>query len=155
MNINQPSSHAVFKRIGTSFVILARSRVEAAVRRDKWKDFWGRELLPGCEFSPIAFGGFEVGRSNLLITSLMKGLQKNDSESLTYVFCSWKHKGQLADVCLRKRKLTVNWNLTFDQISWRANVAWPLGKQHFLEFPELVRELGFLWLIWSVRKPRK
>lgn len=67
--------------------------------------------------SPIAFGGFGVGRSNLLTTSLMKGLQENHSECFTCVFCSWKHKGQLADVCLRKLKQTVDWNLTSDQKS--------------------------------------
>lgn len=58
----------------------------------------------------------------------MKGLQKNCSGSLTCVFCSLKHKGQLTDLCLRKLKPAVDWNLAFDQINWKANMAWATGK---------------------------
>lgn len=124
---NNPLRMQIFKGNNTYFVILVNSRVERAVRGDEWKDFCGENCGLNLSLLHSFWRRIGVGRSNFLISSLVKNLQENHSHS----FKLFPAVGSTKDrwwIYASENWSSAYTRLKLAQKTWRVKLVWPAAK---------------------------
>lgn len=129
----------VFKRNNTYFVILVHSRVERAVRGDEWKDFCGENCGLNLSLLHSFWRRIGVGRSNFLISSLVKNLQENHSYRVSS--CFLQLEARKTNDGFMPQKTEAEYILD-SALPRKPGESWSgqLQKQEHLELSELVRK---------------